>query len=262
MDLSRVVFVGGDARLGSVQIRCVQIACALHCRHFTDITARAQLPDDIDAVVLVKPLVPLHELRHLATFWDIIDAAPPRGARTHLASTQHALDAFGLRGFVIPHHHANDDVFNVDSSKTGWIGGAEWCPDYLDDDISCVFTNHATLDQVRNAYRRIGIALNLRQEHPHLDAHLAANAGIKLINAIGFGIPSISSDEPAYRELAPECTLFTTALSWRRDLERLQHDGELRAVMRNACRRRAREFSLAAIAERYRQMLATALTSW
>jgi hypothetical protein len=256
MDLSHVVFVGGDPKLGSVQIRCVQIAQALGCRFVVGATSPRDIPYGARAIVLVKS--PIDTAAFPATtvvIRDIIDAAP-RAADIYLASTQHALHKHRLHGVVIPHHHANDASFVDDGDVAAWIGGIDWYPDRMLRGVRHVraFTDGMSLVALRAAYRRAGILLNLRCVRHELPVHTEFTSGIKLINAIGFGLPSISPREPAYEELAPECTIFV-GQNWPDELYRLRRDADLRAKLRRACEARASEFNLHSIAARYRAML-------
>ena len=127
-------------------------------------------------------------------------------------------------------------------------------------------------------FRQTGIGLNLRIPRtqynppqrftkitdPHKRAqtlrdffefHLAVNSGIKLINCLGFGVPSVSSDEPAYREFAPECTIFSTLKNCAKNVRAMQEDDALYRELRKECLKKAPDFHIDTIANRYKLFL-------
>jgi hypothetical protein len=258
--LSRVLFVGGDRRLGSVQVRCVQVAEALGC-DYVCLDGPAALPDEsrlarYDVVVLVKPPVPPDAFDGRCVVWDVIDWAPAR-ADVALASTKASLRAVGSGpGTVIPHHHLNDGPPNpAELTAPGWVGWSGWYPELAGLEHLTFFVDHEEAAAVRDVYRQIGIGLNLRRRREEYEQCIAINSGIKLINCMAFGIASVSEPEPAYVELGDGCTLFTTAATWQDDVARLQRDKRLRRKLRKRGLKRARDFSLERVAKRYRRFL-------
>jgi len=87
------------------------------------------------------------------------------------------------------------------------------------------------------------------------DIHLALNSGIKLINCIGFGIPSISSDEPAYHEFGEDCTIFSSIRGCAKWVRALQNDDDLYMDLRKKCLRQAKKFHIDTIAGQYKKLL-------
>jgi hypothetical protein len=258
--LSRVLFVGGDRRLGSVQVRCVQIADALGCDYVCldspeALPAESQLAR-YDVVVLVKPPVPAEAFDGRLVVWDVIDWAPPRADVT-LASTKASLRALGCgQGTVIPHHHLNDGPPNpLEPTVPGWVGWSGWYPELTGLEHRTFFVDDADSPALRDVYRQIGIGLNLRRRSEEYEQHVAINSGIKLINCMAFGIASVSEREPAYVELGEGCTLFTTAETWTDDVARLQRDQRLRKKLRKRGLKRASDFRLERVAKLYRRFL-------
>src|SRR5580698_7092684 len=82
MDLRRVLFVGGNAKMASVQIRCVDVAKRLGCAYHHGARRADQVPEGYDIFVCVKAELWPAEYAKLArrgkVVWDIIDLLPPR----------------------------------------------------------------------------------------------------------------------------------------------------------------------------------------
>jgi hypothetical protein len=290
MDLSKVIFLGGDpAQLASVKIRCVDLAQRLGC----DVLFRARtaeaIPDRYSVFVCVKPRLRPEELPKLARrgriVWDIIDSFPPReSVAAYLASnslTQELFDDYG-RVEVIPHYHCN---FEGRPNPPGnrrpvWLGSHHWLPQIRGFAHDTHFINGLTREDVVKIFRQTGIGLNLRggkmfQNQPpgpvqagaarrghrrprdQLNFHIAINSGIKLINCLGFGIPSISSDEPAYHEMGEDCTIFSNLRDCAKWVRALQHDDDLYRDLRQRCLRKSRRFHIDVIAEKYRKFFSS-----
>jgi hypothetical protein len=288
MDLRRVLFVGGDAnKMASVKIRCVEVAKRLGCTYHLSAKQAAQLPEGYSAFVCVKAELLPAEYAELTkrgkVIWDIIDVPPPRDhIAAYLASnslTQELFEDYG-RVEVIPHYHCN---FTGRPNRPGlrrpvWLGARHWMPQLTGFDFDAYAVEGRTRAQVVRIFRKTGIGLNLRiareQYNPprrfakiinarqraralqdFFDFHLAVNSGIKLINCLGFGVPSISSDEPAYREFAPECTIFSSLKNCARRVKMLQEDKAAYHDLRKKCLHKAGDFHVDTIVGRYKLFL-------
>jgi hypothetical protein len=287
MDLRRVLFVGGDGRLASVQIRCVDVAKHLGCDHHLGARQASQVPDGYSAFVCVKAALLPGEYAALArrgkVVWDIIDVPPPREhIAAYLASnslTRELFEDYG-RVEVIPHYHCNftGQPNGPDLRRPVWLGARHWMPQLPGLDYDAYAVEGLTRAQVVRIFRKTGIGLNLRipreQYSPprrfakitdprrraralqdFFDFHLAVNSGIKLINCLGFGVPSVSSDEPAYREFAPECTIFSSLKNCAKSVHALQNDRAYYHDLRKKCLKKARDFHVDTIAGRYKLFL-------
>jgi hypothetical protein len=275
MDLSKVLFLGShrDGLIG-VQVRCLDVARQLGC----DCLLSAQYPDKIldkySAYVCVKPNLVHSQLAWLkrkgVVIWDIIDELPPREhVDIYLASTVMCREIFVSYGrvVVIPHHHCNfANAPNPASIRhPAWIGCRHWLPALRGFKFDCYDVIGMDQQAVVAAHRKIGIGLNFRaNRHLHFpdnhgrvlrNFHVAINSGIKLINCIGFGTPSISDDEPAYREIGSDCTIFSTRNKCANWVRELQNNDDLYAQIRNKCLRRATKYHLSTVASKYRQLL-------
>jgi hypothetical protein len=201
--------------------------------------------------------------------WDIIDAMPPKdGVDLYLASTRSVQRNFRDFGRVeyLPHHHCNRSSTpnSPRNRKPGWIGGRHWHPALQGFPYQKFYVEGMTQNQVVRTLRKIGIGLNFRNEglwrdqrHPgklYYDFHVALNSGIKLINCLGFGIPSISGDEPAYQEIGAGCTIFSSQQDCAHWVRELQSNNRLYERLRRECLRNAAAFHLDAIAEKYRRL--------
>lgn len=270
-DLKSVLFIGGPwPKFGSIGIRCLDVARALGCafqvgiRSFSDI---ADL-DRYRIVVCVRTKLGEDDLRLLeervTVVWDVIDSAPPdRYVNRYLASTKVVQAMYQNLGqfSVIPHHHCNfDGVLNKDNlRRPGWIGNGHWHPMIRGLDYDMYDVKSLSRDQIAALYKRVGIGLNLRAQRDGADFHAKINSGIKLINWMGFGVPSISEPEPPYLELGENCTLFGSIEECPKLVNLLLEDRELYCSMRDACLKNAEKFQIGAIAAKYRNMFAELL---
>jgi hypothetical protein len=265
MKLSNIAFIGGNGRLPSVLVRCVDIATQLGCEHWLNVKSAEEVPDRYAAFFCIKPLLDADELDKLAArgrvIWDIIDFPPldTKAISFYLASTFTARDFFRRLGVieVIHHHHCN--ISGVpgfpEHRRPGWIGHPYWCPNVP----NLMFDRYNALGMNRNdvvkAHRQIGIGLNLRSHNIGHDFHAFINSGIKLINCIGFGLPSVSAGETPYLELDTGFTLFTDEQDCAKSVRRLQNDHGLYRELRQACIANAERFHLCAIADRYQKLI-------
>jgi len=275
MDLRQVVFLGGNGRrLASVQIRCLDIAGQLGCDYRVGDKFARQIPDKYSAFICVKPDFGLQELVELRrrgkVIWDIIDTLPPeQDVDLYLASTRtsrHLFNAYG-RIVLIPHHHCNDSMAPnpSDLRRPAWIGARHWLPPLQGFEYDTYFADRWRRLQVMHAHRKIGIGLNFRSSRPanypvgqqklgH-EFHVAINSGIKLINCLGYGTPSISANEPAYHEIGLDCTILSSVKKCAGWVRALQHDDALYLDLRKKCLRKAPRFHVSAIAKKYRKLL-------
>jgi hypothetical protein len=289
MDLRKALFVGGNS-VGdaAVKVRAVDIAARLGCDFKADISRAEQIPDQYSAFVCVRPELDPGELRKMAqrgiVIWDIVDAMPPRECVSiYLASTALAQELFQDYGRIekIPHHHCNFEGTPNASilRRPVWLGTQGWLPRLRGFDHDMHFVGTMDREDVVGIFRKTGIGLNLRgvsglKNHPvkaghfvrpreHrrlvrtiLEMHLVLTSGIKLINCIGFGIPSISTDEPAYREIGEEYTIFSSIKDCSKWVRALQSDHELYMAFRKKCLRKAKDFHIDTIALKYKTLLA------
>lgn len=116
---------------------------------------------------------------------------------------------------------------------------------YLRIDLMCI----------TNLFRDAGTILNFRRRRPGARFHAAINSVVKLLNCVGFGIPSVSNDKPAYRELAPTCTLFSSDAESFDMIRDLYADKYMWNDMRHACLAIADRFSIETVAERYQAVI-------
>jgi hypothetical protein len=287
MDLRKVLFVGGDPRRNaSVQIRCVDVAVRLGCDYHLGAGRAREIPDRYAVFVCVKPYLFGREFAELAKrgkiIWDIIDQMPPsRRVALYLTSTEFArqlLQDYCGRMATIPHHHCNfGGTFNPSGLRDpGWIGYRHWRPLIPGLRFHGYAVDGMTREDVVEAHRKIGIGLNFRLapgasrgrdspsdhgrnslERHFKNFHIAINSGIKLINCIGFGVPSISAVEPAYFEIGEKCTIFSPLRRCLHWVRALQSDRGLYQELRKNCRRSASRFHIDTIAEKYKILFRT-----
>lgn len=265
----RAVFLGGPARYASVQIRCRQVARALGVPALVDVRGLDAVPSTAEVVVCVKPDLDARDLERLArrrrVLWDVHDEHPPPlpEAVELVCSTEHARRylerAVGRSAHVIPHHHANLEGTPNPARPprtVRWIGGPRWVPEDPPPGVEIVFSKGLDADGLRAAYRATDIAYNGRAQGPETPLHVALNPGLKALNAMGYGIPSISPPEPAYRELAAAGTILCRdRAAAAAALEELRTNPDEYHRWRRRAFDQGRRFHLERIAERYRRLL-------
>jgi len=265
MNLDNILFIGGPARLASVQVRCVDIANKLGCATCIDPRSSSDIPHGFSVYVCIKPRLGMEALEILAlrgkVVWDIIDEPPPgRHITTYIASTQTIKTLFQGLGNIelIRHHHCNVERRFPERTtiRPGWIGYPKWAPDLsgLEYDIYDARTM-SRLD-VLAAHEKMGIGLNVRRATFQAHIHARLSSGIKLINCIGCGIPSISSEEPGYKEIGNGCTLFIKDLSECAEAVReLSSNTRLYDAIRARCLVDSEKFHLDNVVVHYRNLL-------
>lgn len=265
MQLGKVLFVGGDpSHFPSVQIRCKDIASRLGIDCAFLLNKAEEVPAGYSVFICVKASLNQDELLKLSkrgpVIWDVIDNFPPKlGVSIYLASTKKIKLLLGSLKHVeiIPHHHCNfDSIPNPNENRRpGWIGTLHWLPKIKSFDHDVYSVNRMTSQDTSNVYRQIGIGLNLRTKNNISANHAKFNTGIKLINCIGFGIPSVSSDEPAYREIGEDCTIFTDLQGSAHWVQELQINDQLYLKIRNNCLLKASKYHVSSILKMYEEMI-------
>lgn len=276
-----ILFVGGDVnRLASIKIRCAEIAARLGCACHYQARSVDELPAGYKAYVCVKPDFGHAGLERLAgrarVVWDILDHQPPvSGVHVYIASTGLVRKAFGPIGDVrvIPHHHCNHSGRPNDGvgRRVAYVGSAHWYPSLPNIAHRPVFVDRMSRAEVEQAYRETDLCLNLRRidpvpsptgrptgaTPPAFIEHVRLNSGMKLINCLGFGLPSLSSPEPAYREIGEGCTVFSDPAHCEEDLERLLRDDALFHDLRRRCLELAPAYHIDEIVGKYRALFAS-----
>lgn len=268
--LQKVLFIGGRSYFPSVRVRCIEVANAIGCDYLTEVDSVADLPQNKEIFICVKPLFKKEALEDLQkrgiVIWDIHDNYCPRNfIDYYLVSSKGAYQKFRSYGqtFIIPHHHCNFSGFpnpNRPREKPIWMGSPEWIPTDLNFDFEICNTKKMTTQEIVDMYSKSTILLNIRAAtsitSESVAEHIRINPGIKLINSIGFAVPSISNQEPAYLEIGPECTIFVeTGEQCQNWVSRLQEDDDLYNQLRNNCIFKAPEYSLSNIAKQYLDLL-------
>ncbi len=263
--LRRIVFVGGPEIRASIKIRCIQIAQFLGCDFVVNVSNISEIPPRKSIFICVKPDLTEEHLHYLSTegtvIWDIHDVVPPkRNIGAYIVSCPGAYEVFRPIGqvYTIPHYHCNlagEPNPSHMTRRPTWVGRPYWCPDFGSLDYVFYDTNTMSHAEVVSAYRNTGISLNLRAPKPDASFHVSINPGVKLLNAIGFGIPSISSREPAYLHYGTECTVFADIHECSEWVRRLQTDDTLYYRLHKLCLKRAPDFHIAKIVKMYLNML-------
>ena len=268
--LKKVIFLGGPSHLASVRIRCIQVANSLGCDYITGVNSLQNIPREKEIFICVKPFLTPEAFETLQkrgiVVFDIHDNyCPPDFIDYYLVSSQGAYQKFKSYGqtHIIPHHHCNFSGFpnalKLQRTPT-WIGSPEWVPSHLDFKFETYNDREMTPQEIVGIYRHSTLLLNLRASTSRtlesVSEHIRTNPGVKLINSIGFGVPSISDREPAYLEIGPKCTIFVESSEdckyWA---IRLQQDDDLYTRLRNNCILKAPQYSLAKITKQYLNFL-------
>jgi hypothetical protein len=267
--LQKVLFIGGRSHFPSVRVRCIEVAQSIGCDYLTDVDSIQDIPMGKEIFICVKPLFDKNVLEDLqkqgVVIWDIHDNYSPRNyIDYYLVSSQGAYQKFKSYGsiYIIPHHHCNfSGIPNPIKPriKPTWIGSQEWLPEDLQVDVEFYNSKQMDSEAVIDAYRNSTILLNVRASRSitseSTSEHIKINPGVKLINSIGFGVPSLSNDEPAYREIGSDCTVFVKNEECKEWVLRLQQDDALYTRLRNNCILKAPDFSLPNIAKKYMEFL-------
>ena len=160
---------------------------------------------------------------------------------------------------VIPHHHSNfeNDPNPVRGPKTVlWMGTRKWYPSLDGVEHEFVETTGLTLAEIHHHYRRADILVHHRNAGPaRYVEHVRLNPGAKLINAIGYGLPSISPAEPAFEEIGVQCTILATSGEVGRWVRELKRSTTLYDEIRGRCIARAPAYSLDRVAAQYADLL-------
>ena len=254
----------------------MDIASRLGCRHALSLKSLDDIPRQYSIFVLVKSNIDQLDLEKLQkrgiVIWDVIDALPPKwGVDIYLTSSLNSQKSFSSYGRVemIRHHHCNSTLQpnELRNRNPVWIGGRHWCPHIPQLEFERHLVEGSSQEKIVQIMRTIGLCLNLRAERQHssaqhpeklfTDFHISINPGVKLINCIGFGIPSISGDEPAYREIDNDCTIFSTAADTAGWVGELQANDQLYNRLRNNCLKQSRDYHIDTIIKEYKKMFSS-----
>lgn len=265
MKPENVLFIGGPERLAAVRIRAIEIAHRLGCDILLDPATAADIPNKYQAFICVKPNLSLSDIGSLSkrglVCWDILDAPPPKAAvALYLCSTREAQQIYASYGSVelIRHYHCNFDRRHSPQNnfRPAWIGTPHWCPPLTGIDFDMYDSRPMSREDVMNAHLKMGLALNVRATREENNMHIRLTSGIKLMNSMAFGIPSLSSIEPAYDEIGRECTVFVDTPSQCREiLPRLVDNKKLYdELIRNGLEA-AERFHISSIIKSYQQLI-------
>lgn len=261
MNPKKVLFVGGSENLASIRMRCDEVAEGLGCEYTRDL--KPEQLEGKELVILVKAPKAYPLLRNFKgkIVVDVLDEPNFPQVDGYIVSSHHVKSIIKSDKpiHVIYQHHCNKKGHNPIRSKKviSWIGSHKWYPEQLPAHES--LTDMSDQEKVIKQYEKTDILLNIRRIKGQSDLqhkiHLALNSGIKLINALGYGIPGIYSDEPAYREIAPECCIFSDVENAPKELEKLLQDKNLYEKLRKNCIKRSKEFSLENVLEQYKKVI-------
>jgi hypothetical protein len=253
-------FFSGFTNWPSAQVRCHQPAEALGLPVYTKLS---EIPKGMEFFITVKADRFLKDLQKRGrVIWDVVDEMPPVNCDYYIACTEHAADYIrkyigNKRVFVVPQHHCNIDnlPFVEPSDVATWVGSTAWYPGDLGFPYQRYDSpNVLTLKSVQAIYSRTGIGLNIRNKNsPNYNTHVHLNAGGKLANCIGFGIPSISDPEPSYKAMS-NCTLFIGEKTPKELYEELR-DEKVYKSLQEACRDEEPKRRLSFTVNCYKEML-------
>lgn len=280
----RVLFIGGNADFGSVRKRCQEIADAIGAAWTAPNKPGAawQLNqpgaeelEGRDIFVLVKTPVDRHVLQQRGhVIWDVVDLVPPRAhVDWYLTSTQVTASLLSPQIPVrtIPHHHSNLSGLAPSPDRLRgrmlWIGSPEWFPESLAaQGIEMQSVSDRSAEEVAALYHRADLLVNVRHFDPSRPnrhfVHSVLNSGMKLINAIGFGVPSVTEWEPWVDEFPQGCTLVCGADDAAQAARELLQNASLYNAIREQCLAVAPRYSLASAAEGYCRLFAELAATW
>jgi hypothetical protein len=256
----------------SVRLRCRQIAEALGVA-WTAPERRGPVPESAlhgrDLFVLVKASIDHRRLRERGrVVWDVLDTLPPAdGIDAYITSTRVAarmLHPFRVPTYTVPQHHCNVEERPLEPDPVRghlvWIGSTEWLPpDLAAQGVRIHHANDLPFDQIRARYADADVLINARRfdyaTAPAYFLHTALNAGIKVINAVGYGLPSVTEWEPWIDEIGVGCTIACAAGEGPAVARRLLQDRAQYEALRARCLERASAYALSSIASRYQRVL-------
>jgi hypothetical protein len=251
----RLLFYAERCRgnFGSARLRGEQPASWFDAKY---VVGRKLDPEDIlgrDIFILIKSS--LETYRYLQpfgrVFWDVIDEVPPLNL-DYIVSTSHAAQFLGLSNYtIIPHPPAKGaSTAPLSTNRAAyWIGDVRWKPKI---EVPHVTVNPCSCspEELDTIYRKAGVLLNVRNENPEAYLHSNLSSGIKLINAISYAIPSISSDEAWVNEVGPECTVVDDVSVAMKLFENARYYEQIR----ENCLKRQHLFSIGRIKGLYRTL--------
>ena len=265
--IERVIFFGGS-NLPSVRYRCVEVAEALGCDYILNVDSLEKIPANKDIFICVQPRLKVEHMELLSKrgtiVWDIHSGGFKNSFKQfidyYLVETKAARIAFNdLKNVcVIPPHHMNfSNSFNsLDMcGEITWLGNEKFMHKFNDPRVVAYTYHNKRGNEIATIYRKTSIMVNMRCNPRENQFYIRVNPGIKLINCIGFGIPSISEPEPAYLEHAPECTIFSTLQDLPYWISRLEKDKQLYSRLRDNCIKSANKFSLKNVIKYYRNFI-------
>jgi len=258
----KILFIGGHENYPSVQIRCIQIAIALDCPYLLGKIEIENIPSEVKVLVLIKPQFGSQELEILSKrfilIWDLHDWIPEKVDFFHtvIFSTQHASNTFDYQGnkWIIPHHHCNFKSVraNPKDKTLLWVGREHWKPNL--DTLNIKYVNVKNIDIIKliellqNSY----IGINFRGKKLDTDDHIKINPGVKAINFMGFGVPSLSpQNEPAYQEWGSDGTIYCAEVELIRFVQKLLDDKEYYKKWSNKAFLKGKEFHIDKISNLY-----------
>lgn len=253
----RLLFISSAPdHFGSVRLRCKWPAEILNTNyvHVSKLTNEALEGRDIFVLMKTHPSWISKLQKRGTVIWDVLDEIPPQTPDLYFTSTKMAGEKLNLKKFhVINHPYVPiaSIVDNSDKRVPYWIGSKHWKPD-LDFFHITVATNNITVEALDQKYRQAGILLNLRIINREALFHAAINPGIKLINSIGYGIPSITSSIEAWiDELGPKATIRSTPENYNKNVNELLNNNDLYNELRNECLKIRHLYSPENISKRY-----------
>ncbi len=269
--LDKVLFIGGNPRLASTRIRTIQIAQYLGC----DFTINDYLDEKIlegkEIFILNKAFTVDRDMlrKRGIVIVDIIDPVGiPDAVDGYIFSSYFAQKNVILNkpSFVIHQHHMNfsniPNKLKKNPTEVYFIGETHWYPEGLLPPHKAFLNMNGdndkeTEENIIKKYRESDVLLNFRNLNmnpDYINRHLVLNGGMKVINAMAYGIPSISSNEPVLHEVGEGCTIFSTFDKCEEDLNILLNDKKLYSSIRKKCLDRAEDFSIENISKKFIEM--------
>lgn len=241
--------------VGSVRLRCIRPALWFNAKY---VAGRDLNTDDIsgrDIFVLVKSSLNTYNmLRKFGhVIWDVIDTQPPNELDYYITSTNYAGDFLKLKKYNVINHPSSlgsSTVDTLNNRKPYWIGNIMWKPLIRCSHCTINVSNYTEKD-IDSFYRKAGILLNNREKRKGYNYHININSGIKLINSIRYGIPSLTGNEPWVDEIGAGCTLVTENNEIDEAVRILQNDDDVYNMLRMECIKNQDKYSDENIKKQY-----------